>query len=120
MNIKIAIPSRDGKVDEHFGHCAFYSIVEVDEGKQIISTSTIDSPEGCGCKSDIASRLQMMGVTVMLVGNIGQGAVNKLECCGIHVIKGQHGEISGVVRNYLRGEAVDYDAICAHHDCNGH
>ncbi len=120
MSIKIAIPTRDGQVDHHFGHCDCYSIVETDGDKRILSISTLDSPEGCGCKSDIASRLQKMGVTLMLAGNIGQGAVGKLEGCGISVIKGQEGDVVGLVRKYLNGEVVDHDAICDHHDCNGH
>ena len=27
----IAIPTRDGMVDDHFGHCAYYTVVTLDE-----------------------------------------------------------------------------------------
>ena len=64
--MKIAVPTRDNKVDDHFGHCEYYTIYTVNQEKQILSSETIPSPQGCGCKSDIAVQLQDMGVSVML------------------------------------------------------
>ena len=51
-DMKIAVPTRDGCVDDHFGHCAYYTIFDVIEGK-ITGSSKLASPEGCGCKSGI-------------------------------------------------------------------
>ena len=48
----------------------------------------IPSPQGCGCKSDIAGVLENMGVSVMLAGNMGQGALNVLTS---HHIKSDKG-----------------------------
>ena len=64
----IAIPTRDGMVDDHFGHCAYYTVVTLDEQNQVVKQERLDSPEGCGCKSNIASVLQEMGITLMLAG----------------------------------------------------
>jgi predicted Fe-Mo cluster-binding NifX family protein len=36
------------------------------------------SPEGCGCKSNIAPMLAQMGVNLMLAGNMGMGALGVL------------------------------------------
>ena len=44
----IAIPTRDGMVDDHFGHCAYYTVVTLDEQNQVIKQERLDSPEGCG------------------------------------------------------------------------
>ena len=57
----IAIPTRDGMVDDHFGHCAYYTVVTLSEQNQVIKQERLDSPEGCGCKSNIASVMQEMG-----------------------------------------------------------
>ena len=27
----IAIPTRDGMIDDHFGHCAYYTVVTLDD-----------------------------------------------------------------------------------------
>lgn len=51
--MKIAVPTRDGRVDGHFGHCAYYTIFDVIDGK-VTGISRMASPEGCGCKSGIA------------------------------------------------------------------
>lgn len=118
--MKIAIPTREGVVDHHFGHCAFYTIVDVDDNKHVVSTTTLASPEGCGCKSNIACEMQQMGITLMLAGNIGQGAVDKLGSCGIDVIKGCGGDVMQLVENYLAGKVLDNPQICDHHDCSRH
>lgn len=64
--IKIAIPTRDKVVDDHFGHCDHYTVFTVDDQKNLISSERLDSPQGCGCKSNIASVMQEMGITIML------------------------------------------------------
>ena len=48
--MKVAVPTREGHVDDHFGHCAYYTIFEIMDGK-VVGSSKLASPEGCGCKS---------------------------------------------------------------------
>jgi len=36
-------------VDDHFGHCAYYTIVTLDENKQIIKSEHLDSPGDTVC-----------------------------------------------------------------------
>lgn len=117
---KIALPTRGGQIDDHFGHCEFYTLVSVDETGRIVLTETMPSPQGCGCKSHVAEELQAKGVTVMLAGNMGAGALNKLSACGIQVLRGCHGAVFQVVEAYLRGEIQDSGVPCRHHDEGGH
>ena len=117
--MKIAVPTRDGHIDDHFGHCAYYTIFEVANGK-ILSTSRLDSPEGCGCKSNIASVMEDMGIKLMLAGNMGNGALNKLQSHNIRVIRGCKGDIEAVVKGYLLGFIMDSGESCDHHDCTDH
>ena len=93
----IAIPTRDGMVDDHFGHCAYYTVVTIDEQNQVAKQERLDSPEGCGCKSNIASVMQEMGITLMLAGNMGMGAYNKLSAHSIAVIRGCQGKVDDVL-----------------------
>ena len=118
--IKIAIPTRDNVVDDHFGHCDHYTIFNVDSDKNIISSERLDSPQGCGCKSNIASVMQEMGITIMLAGNMGMGAFNKLTSHGISVVRGCHGNIEDVLKSYLNGSISDSAESCDHHDCGNH
>lgn len=115
--MKIAIPTREGRVDDHFGHCDHYTIYTI-EDKTIMSTETLASPQGCGCKSNIASTLAEMGVGVMLAGNMGEGAKNKLSAAGIRVIRGCQGDIEVLIKTYLMGFVFDSGISCDHHDCH--
>ena len=118
--MKIAVPTKaNDMVDEHFGHCSFYTIYDI-ENKKIVSKSTLQSPQGCGCKSNIASIFQKMGVKLMLAGNMGEGAVNVLKYCDIEVIRGCSGNTDDVVNAYLKGEIKDSGIGCAGHGSECH
>ena len=54
--MKIAIPTRDCRIDDHFGHCDHYTIYTI-ENKTIAAREELPSPQGCGCKSGIAADL---------------------------------------------------------------
>ena len=117
--MKIAVPTRNGQIDDHFGHCHHYTIFTIEDGK-IIATEELPSPEGCGCKSGIAADLKKMGVKVMLAGNMGDGALNKLAAHGIKTIRGCSGKIETVIKSYLTGFILDSGYSCSHHDCGEH
>lgn len=116
-DMKIAVPTAQGFVDSHFGHCAYFTIYEIDNEKNIVSKSELPSPQGCGCKSGIAPILKNMGVTVMLAGNMGDGAVNVLSNNSISVIRGCSGNIDDVVVAYLQGKLIDSQLTC-NHECH--
>jgi len=106
--MKIAIPTRNSMVDEHFGHCEYYTIVSLSNDNKIEKTEMMESPQGCGCKSDVASVFQQMGVKTMLAGNMGQGAVNKISSAGIKVIRGCSGEVNKLIDDYLNNRENNF------------
>jgi len=115
---KIAIPTNGNIVDGHFGHCQYYTIYTV-EDKSITRKEILPSPAGCGCKSDIASILAGMGVTVMLAGNMGEGAILNLSEAGLEVYRGFTGDTESVVKSFLEGN-LGTDTVCDHnHDNQG-
>lgn len=113
--MKIALPSRDGVIDSHFGHCEYFTVFTVNES-EIIGEETVPSPAGCGCKSNIASVLADMGVNMMLAGNMGDGAVNVLNHSGIEVIRGCQGNIKDVALAWLSGTITDSGDSCHEHE----
>lgn len=119
---RIAVPTRNGAVDDHFGHCESYSIFTVENGRIAGEPESLPAPQGCGCKSGIASVLQEKGVTVMLAGNMGAGALNVLSRHGIKVFRGCSGEVRPLVEAYLAGGIADSGESChAHGDsADGH
>lgn len=116
--MKIAVPTVGDQVDQHFGHCEKYSIYTT-EDKAILAVDYMDSPAGCGCKSNMASKLAEAGVTILLAGGIGNGAVNVLAQNGIATIKGASGRVADAVAMYLRGELLDRGDTCHEHG-DGH
>jgi len=114
--MKIAVPTKeDNQIDNHFGHCEFYTIFLISENKEIIAETRLESPQGCGCKSNIASDLAELGVAIMLAGGIGEGAINKLASQNIQVVRNCKGDVHELVEAYLSGAVTDGGASCAAH-----
>lgn len=106
-------------IDDHFGHCQHFTLFSVSlEDQEILGSEIIASPNGCGCKSNIASALADKGVSLMLAGNMGAGAVSKLKDAGIDVIRGCSGEVKTVTQNYLKGILKDTSITCSSHGCH--
>ncbi len=119
--MKIALPSRENLIDNHFGHCEYFTVFTVDKNaKAIIAQETIESPVGCGCKSNIAQTLAAIGVKVMLAGNMGEGAVNVLNNAGIEVVRGCSGDVKTVALTWLAGSLVDSGDSCHEHEHGCH
>ncbi|HJV79094.1 MAG TPA: NifB/NifX family molybdenum-iron cluster-binding protein [Paludibacter sp.] len=121
--MKIAVPTKgNNQIDAHFGHCEFYKIYTVSDQNQIISEERMDSPQGCGCKSNIAEVFKKEGIEIMLAGGIGDGAINKLSARGVNVIRNCQGDVTEIVQQYLAGEVKDGGSNCAAHgvghECN--
>jgi predicted Fe-Mo cluster-binding NifX family protein len=114
-SMKIAIPTRDKKVDDHFGHCEYYTVLTISDNKKIEESNDLIAPQACGCKSNIAETLKQMNVDTMLAGNMGMGALNKIQAAGIKVYRGCSGDIEAVVNKFLKGEINDSGLICDHH-----
>lgn len=119
---RIAVPSRNGAVDEHFGHCESFTVFTVDDTKNVTFEENFTPPPACGCKSNLVGTLVDMGVTVLVGGNMGQGAVVKLSQSGIRVVRGASGPVRQAVEAFLAGRLQDRQEIClAHgHDGCGH
>jgi predicted Fe-Mo cluster-binding NifX family protein len=114
--MKIALPSNNNQIDAHFGHCAYYTVYTTDENNKIISEEKVESGSGCGCKSNIGQTLSLMGVEVMLAGNMGDGAVNVLNTHGIKVLRGCSGDVKTVAEQWLSGNLKDSGISCSDHE----
>jgi predicted Fe-Mo cluster-binding NifX family protein len=114
--MKIALPSLNYNIDDHFGHCQSFTVLTVDENSKIIAEARVDSPHGCGCKSNIVKTLSQMGVTHMLAGNIGGGAINVLNSRNIQVVRGCSGNVKAVAEQWLAGNVTDSGIVCHQHE----
>lgn len=115
MHTKIAVPTREGRIDEHFGHCEYFAVFETADNT-ITAEKTVASPDGCGCKSNIAAELAGDGVTLMIAGNMGTGAVRTLNSHGIQVLRGAAGSAREAVQAWLSGQLRDSGEVCREHE----
>ena len=118
--MKIAVPSSSSNVDAHFGHCEYFTVFTTNEKNEIVAEEKVMSPAGCGCKSNIVHTLSQMGVSVMLAGNMGEGAVNVLNSQGIRVLRGCSGNVKTVTEQWLAGTLKDSGIACHAHEHGCH
>ena len=114
--MKIAIPANGNKVEGHFGKCNNYAIVSISANNTIESISDYNVTDSCGCKSNIADTFLEMGISTMLAGNMGKGAVDSISSKGIEVVRGCKGDITNVVNEYLNDNIIDSGVVCFTHE----
>jgi len=122
--MKLAVPAQGGLVDEHFGHCKEFLVFAVSADGSLTSEATIPSADGCGCKSGVAGTLARAGVTHLVAGNMGEGAVQVLGAHGIEVVRGASGDARQAALAFAQGKFADSGLGCAvhaheaGHECN--
>lgn len=118
--MKIAVPYHNGYISSHFGQSESFAVFTLNQENQIVGR-TLLRPEACGCKSGVGSTLASEGVTIMLAGGIGEGAIRHLYNEGIIVVRGCEGKADDVVLDYVSGKVTDGGQTCSSHQgCSGH
>ena len=120
--MKIVIPSADEKLCGHFGHCEYFTFVEINpETKEIINIEKKVPEEGISCQS--ASWIATQGANVVLAGGMGGRPMAIFAQNGVKVIAGcPELEIETVVNQFLNDSLALGEKSCGgeHHHCHGH
>jgi len=112
--MRIAIPMAEGKLCMHFGHCAQFALLDVDDAtKTVKSTTKLDPPAH---EPGVLPRwLNEQGATVILAGGMGQRAQVLFAENGIKVVVGAPAETpEKLVTAYLAGTLVSGQNTCDH------
>jgi len=111
-NLKVAIPTADGKLTAHFGHCRQFAIVEVVDGR-VKGTTMVEPP--AHEPGVLPEWLHQQGVTLVIAGGMGQRAQGHFTEKGIEVIIGVPSlSPEELVGQYLDGSLQTGDNICDH------
>lgn len=111
--LKIAVPQDpDGRVEEHFGRSQSISIFSIAKDQSLLESLSLEAQVGPGCKSGVFAILSEMGVSVLLVGCIGEGALRIASAHGLQVLRGASGDIRSSIRDYLSGKLKDSGREC--------
>jgi len=117
MNQKIAIPTCEGKLWQHFGKAPEVTFVTVENG-EVKESVVMQAPEHE--HGAMPRFIAAQGATDVLCGGLGQGAVNMLNQLGIQVHGGAPTiAVEEVLSQYLGGTIVYGDSSC-HHHCDHH
>ncbi|MFO7973847.1 MAG: NifB/NifX family molybdenum-iron cluster-binding protein [Candidatus Hydrogenedentota bacterium] len=112
--MKFAIPTVNGKLAAHFGHCKQFAIVEVDpSSKKILDTQYLEAPDH---EPGVLPRwLHEQGADVIIAGGMGRRAQGLFSQQGIQVIVGAPPvSPEETVSAYLDGSLETGDNLCDH------
>lgn len=112
MKRKFAVPTIDGKLCAHFGHCEKFAIIET-EDQSIINEHFITPPVH---QPGVYPRfLAEQGVNTIVSGGMGAKAQNLFSQNRIEVYMGIHEDNpSTLVQQYLDNQLVGGENLCDH------
>ena len=112
QNLKIAVPTAEGKLTAHFGHCREFAIVEVVDGQVKKTTMVEPPPHEPGV---LPEWLHQQGVSLVITGGMGQRAQGHFAEKGVEVVTGASPQSpEELVRSYLDGTLQTGGNICDH------
>ena len=112
-NMKFAVPTNEGKLCMHFGHCEAFAIIDVDpEGRFVNETYLTPPAHEPGV---LPAWLSQQGVNCIIAGGMGSRAQQLFAQQGVKVVTGaQEGDPRTAVENYLKGTLVTGANTCDH------
>lgn len=111
--MKIAVAADGAQVSGHFGHCPGFLFYTIEDGK-IIAKERAENP-GHSCQG-LPQYLKDQGVSLVLCGGMGAGAMKNLRAQGVEAITGASGQADGAVLTYLQKGMVSKGVTCVHEE----
>ena len=112
--IRFAVPTAEGRLCTHFGHCEEFTLVDVDAlSKRITRRQTLEPPAH---EPGVLPRwLAEQAVEIVIAGGMGQRAQMLFRQRGIRVLTGASSEPPDeVVTAYMNDRLVTGDNQCDH------
>ena len=118
--MKIAIPTSNGILEDHFGHCEHFTIARVDpDTGTVVETETVEAPEHQ--PGLLPPWLKERGVKLVIAGNMGGHAQSLFQELEIQVLTGAPAtEPRELLHRYLSGTLAHSPRTCDHHHEDGH
>lgn len=122
MIMKLCIPTAEGKLCGHFGHCETFTFVEINpETKEILNIEERVPEEGISCQS--AAWISEQGASKVLAGGMGMRPMMMFAQNGVEVVSGcPELPIREIVEQYLSNTLQTGENTCGgeHHHCHEH
>lgn len=109
---KIAIPTTQGKLSSHFGHCEKFAIYDVEDNKIVSENFVSPPPHEPGSHPAF---LRGLGCSTIIAGGMGSRAQNLFAENEIEVFIGVPDvSLEDLVKTYLSENLKSGDNLCDH------
>ncbi len=114
--MKVALAVDNNMITEHFGHCEYFVIYDIEDkvakGSQIVKTPPHQ-------KGFLPKFLKEHNVDVVITGSMGKMALNNFKNLDIECYLGVKGQMIDVLNEYLEGTLVSNEEACGNHSHHG-
>ena len=111
--MKFAVPTNEGKLCMHFGHCEAFALIDVDQKGAVVNESYVTPPPHE--PGLLPPWLAQQGVNCIIAGGMGSRAQQLFSQQGVKVVTGAQEENPRMaVENYLKGTLVTGANTCDH------
>lgn len=111
--MKIAVPVDGDMVNQHFGKSKNFLIASIDKG-QIVERKQISTESLQHDHPGLSGLMIAEGVSTVILGGIGQPALDALKNNGLQVVRGASGKVEEVLEKFLAGGLTDQNVTCNH------
>jgi len=111
--IKFAVPTNEGKLCIHFGHCKAFALFDADENGTVVNETFVTPPPHE--PGILPPWLAEQGVKIVITGGMGSHAQQLFANQGVKVVVGaQETDPRRAVESYLKGTLVTGAKTCDH------
>lgn len=111
-SFKVAVPTANGLLCSHFGHCERFAVVRVMDGRIVSLEELTPPPHEPGV---LPRWICELGVRLVIAGGMGQRAIGLFRERGVEVITGAPPmDPATLVNSYLQGTLVTGANVCDH------
>lgn len=112
--MKLAIPTADGKLCPHFGHCEHFALIEIDPDTHSIGETAYLTPPP-HAPGVLPAWLAQQSADVIIAGGMGQRAVALFASHDIRVVVGAPCETpEALAQAWLEGTLQPGENVCDH------
>jgi predicted Fe-Mo cluster-binding NifX family protein len=109
---RIAIPTLDGKLCAHFGHCAVFTLIDTEGGRIVRKEEIVPPPHEPGV---LPAWLKEKGANIIIAGGMGARAQELFTQNGIKVVTGAVQDMpEKLVCDYFEGTLKVGQNLCDH------
>lgn len=91
-------------VDQRFGRCQFFVIVDPEKGELISSVRNVSAEASGGAGPQAAQLLSGLDVEAVALGNVGPNAATALEAAKIKIYIGVEGTVEMTMQKFKEGK----------------